>query len=155
WPLPTAPEARRVPTHSIADVYKLIGYHDPQLLSDIAHAWSTLVAKAQPDLILSDFCPTLRLVAGGRCPMIAPGHGYTIPPPGRALPPIRPWHSTLPAESVMAEREVLAAVNQVRAARGSRQSEHLSDLFGGDRTFVCTVPFFDPYAAHRREPTFD
>jgi len=155
WPIPKGPEVRQVPTHSLADVFKLIGYHDRRLLSDIAAAWSVLAAEARPDLIIADFCPSLRMVAGHSCPMVVLGNGYTIPPAGRSLPPIRPWEQTLPPASVAAEDEVHSAVNQVASSFGGPGFEHLGDLFSGHRTFVCTVPFFDPYAAYRLESTFD
>lgn len=153
WPGPTDPAARKVPTHTLADVLKLFGYHDTDRLSAMAARWDELVAATRPDLIVADFCPTVCLALARRVRLVSLGNGYTIPPPARMLPPIRPWEHTPPPFSRAHEAELLRSVNTVRKARGSAAVSFFSDLFSGDLSFVCTIPEFDPYAAFRDRPT--
>jgi len=152
WEMPRNPEARKIPTHSFADVLNLIGYGNTAALAARVEAWSGLINAYKPDLVLGDFCPTLRLAARGRVPMMMVGNGYTIPPAGRALPPIRPWQSKLEAFSVDHEEKILAAINTVLSRRGEPALEFLADALSGDQTCVFSVPLVDPYAAYRAAP---
>lgn len=153
WPGPTDPAARKVPTHTLADVLKLFGYHDLERLRAMAARWDSLVGDTRPDLIVSDFCPTLTLAVAGRVPHVGLGNGYTIPPAGRTLPPIRPWEREPPGFSRVHEALMLRTINGVRTERGDRPVGFFADLFSGDRHFVCTIPEFDPYARFRDGPT--
>lgn len=153
WPGPTDPAARKVPTHTLADVLKLFGYHEVERLAAMAARWDELIMATRPDLIVADFCPTLSLALAQRIKLISLGNGYTIPPPARVLPPIRPWERTTPPFSRAHEAELLRSVNTMRKARGSAAVAFFSDLFSGNVSFVCTIPEFDPYAAFRDRPT--
>lgn len=152
WLMPHNPEARKIPTHSFADVLDIINYGNAAALSVRIEAWAGLIRTAKPDLIIGDFCPTLRLAARGRVPIAMVGNGYTIPPAGRALPPIRPWQKGLEAFSVEHEGKLLATINGVLARRGDAPLEFLADALNGDETFVFSIPLVDPYAAYRAEP---
>lgn len=152
WEMPRNPEARKIPTHSFADVLNLIGYGNPAALAARIEAWSGLISAYKPDLVLGDFCPTLRLAARGQVPMMMVGNGYTIPPPGRALPPIRPWQKTLETFSVEHEEKILGVINTVLARRGEPGLAFLADALNGDETCVFSVPLVDPYAAYRKAP---
>jgi UDP:flavonoid glycosyltransferase YjiC (YdhE family) len=151
WPAPSGPDARKAPTHSLADTLALFGYGDAARLAAVAGQWRDLLDAERPDLLVADFAPTLALAANGRWPLVAVGSGFTIPPPGRPLPPLRPWVAQLPESSRATEAEILQAANQVRAAAGGPAVAHLADLFSGDRCFVATLPALDPYAAYRDE----
>jgi rhamnosyltransferase subunit B len=152
WEMPRNPEARKIPTHSFADVLNLIGYGRPAALAARVEAWSGLLSAINPQLVIGDFCPTLRLAALGRVPMMMVGNGYTIPPPGRPLPPIRPWQDKLEAFSVEHERKILEAINAVLARRRVAPIGFLADALNGDETCVFSVPLVDPYAAYREAP---
>lgn len=153
WPAPTDPAARQVPTLTLADVLRLFRFQEFDQLLAATERWAALLDSVAPDLILADFNPTLRLASEGRIPAVVLGNGYTVPPAGRPLPPMRPWQTDVPASSRMHEAEILHAVNRVRAHLGGPAVDHLADLFSGERTFVCTIPEFDPYAAYRATPT--
>jgi rhamnosyltransferase subunit B len=155
WPLPRGPQVSRIPTHSLADVFKLINYHEAPLLYSMARAWRQLFREVSPDLIVADFSPTLRMAVAGECPILVIGNGYTIPPEGRRFPPIRPWEPLLPPESAAAEAAVYRAVATTMNGLGYPTVEYVSDLLSGTSTFICTIPEFDPYAAYRDKPTFD
>jgi rhamnosyltransferase subunit B len=152
WDMPRNPEARKIPTHSFADVLNLIGYGNSSALAARVEAWSGLIGATKPDLVIGDFCPTLRLAARGRVPMVMVGNGYTIPPPGRALPPIRPWQAKLEDFSIEHEQKLLEAINGVLSRRGDGPLDFLADALNGDETCVFSVPLVDPYAAYRAAP---
>lgn len=152
WDMPRSPEARQIPTHSFADVLDIIRYGNSAALSARIEAWTGLLNATKPDLVIGDFCPTLRLAARGRVPMVMVGNGYTIPPPGRPLPPIRPWQAKLESFSVDHENKLLETINTVLARRGDTPVEFLADILNGDETFVFSVPLVDPYAAYRDKP---
>lgn len=153
WPMPVGPEVRKIPTHSFADVLKIFSFHDPALLSAMAEGWRGLLRTVKPDLVVAEFSPTLKLAAGQDVPVVVTGNGYTVPPTGRPLPPIRPWEKELPDFSVRAETEILEEVHGVQKALGQPPSPHLVDLLTGEKTFICTIPEFDPYGAYRSTPT--
>lgn len=148
WPAPGG-QARDAPTHTFADVLTLFGFGERPYLAGKVDAWRAILQEVRPDLIVADFAPALRLAVNGAIPVVVVGNGYTVPPPGRALPPMRPWQQASPAASLDAERRILAAVNAVRASHAGEAVAHLADLFSGDATFVCTIAEFDPYRAYR------
>lgn len=154
WQVADARAARHVPTHSFADVIWLFGYHREDALAAAAERWSAVLAEVKPDLVVADFAPTLALVAGTDMARVVLGNGYTVPPSGRPLPPLRPWAAAVPKDSVAHERALLGLANRLRKRRGLAPVAHFADLFSGPRTFVCTIPEFDPYGAHRRAATF-
>lgn len=153
WNIPNDPAIRKVPTHSFADVLRLIGYGNRAALAHRLTAWEGLIETVRPDVVVGDFSPTLNLAARGRVPRIVIGNGYTIPPPGRPMPPIRPWQAALEAFSVRHEAELVDAGNAALRARGSAPIDHLADALHGDATFVFSLPMVDPYARLRSEPT--
>lgn len=152
WDMPRNPEARKIPTHSFADVLNLIGYGNPAALAARVEAWSGLIRAVKPDLVIGDFCPTLRLAARGRVPMMMVGNGYTIPPTSQPLPPIRPWQAKLESFSIEHEQKLLEAINTVLGRRGDPPLAFLADALNGDETSVFSVPLVDPYAAYRDAP---
>jgi rhamnosyltransferase subunit B len=155
WEVVRDSPAARAPKCILADALKVYGYHEVPRLLAAARSWQAILREADPDLIVADFSPTLRLAAGDRCPFVVIGNGFAIPPAGRALPPVCPWESQLPPASIEAEAETTRTVLAVRRSLGLPPVAFLSDLFSGDRTFVCTIPEFDPYGAYRTGPTVD
>src|SRR3546814_14121331 len=95
--------------------------------------WSSDVCSSdlRPDVVVGDFSPTLNLAARGRVPSIVVGNGYTIPPGGRPMPPIRPWQPALEAFSVTHEAELLATAHAALAARGAAPLGHPADALDG------------------------
>jgi len=152
WQIPRDPAIRKIPTHSFADVLRLVGYGHRSSLALRLTAWEGVLDTARPDVVVADFSPTLRLAARGRIPCVVIGNGYTIPPAGRPMPPIRPWQDTLEAFSVEHEAELLEAANAALKARGSAPIAHLADALHGESTFVFSLPLVDPYARYRTAP---
>jgi rhamnosyltransferase subunit B len=153
WPAPNDPNIRKIPTHTFADVIAIFGFHDVgRLLAKTAH-WRTVLQQVMPKLIIADLAPTLRLAIDGKLPFVVVGNGYTVPPRGQLLPPIRGHETSVPALSRANEGRLLAAVNGVRAQLRGEAIDFFSDLFSGEHTFVCTLPEFDPYRRFRCGPT--
>lgn len=153
WTMPSDPKARTVPTHSFADVLNLIGYGDEAGFAARIESWNGLFTAVCPDLVIGDFSPTMNIAARGRIPSLTIGNGYTMPPGGRSMPPIRPWQEALEDFSKEHEAKLHAMINKVLRLRGEGQLAHLSDAFHGDRSFPLTLSLVDPYAAYREETT--
>ena len=152
WGAPIDPRARTLPTKTFADVLQLFGYGNIAVIGPAAEQWRRVVDDVGPDLIISDFAPTLRVAVGKAVPIIVVGNGYTVPPRGQMLQPMRPWETNVPATSRANEASLLEAVNRLRARAGSDAIDYLSDAFSGDNTYVCTLSEFDPYAPSRIDP---
>lgn len=152
WAAPTDPESRQVPTHTFADVIALFGFADAARLEALTARAAALLDAVKPDLVISDFAPTLRLASAGRVPTVVVGNGYTIPPGGRLLPPMRPWETVVGPASRAQEGRLLTAVNAVRARRQGTAVDFFADLFQGEHSFPCTIAEFDPYGTARTEP---
>ena len=145
--------AGKIPTLTLADVMLLFGWDDPHNVGPRVRAWEKLVDRLKPDRAIADFAPALRLVSEGKLPFAMMGTGYSMPPRGRLLPPIRPWHTKVTAYSRKNEALALAALNRLRQALRMPAVEHFADVFHGDRSYPCTIPAFDPYRQHRVTPT--
>lgn len=154
WNIPRDPRIRKIPTHSFADVMRLIGFAERAALAPRLTAWEGILDLVRPDVVVGDFSPTLNLAARDRAPRVVIGNGYTIPPGGRPMPPIRPWQEALEKFSTDHEAELLTVANAALRARGAAPIEHLADALNGDDTFVFTLPLVDPYARFRDTPTF-
>lgn len=139
-------------THIFADTLHGYGYGEPEHLLAASLRWMGILAQVSPDLIIADSAPTLRLVSQPRIPTVVLGSGYGVPPAGRPLVPIRPWATAVPALSRFREGQLFAAANLVRDKLSGPSVDFLADLFQGERTFVCTIPEFDPYAQARIGP---
>ena len=111
----------------------------------MVRGWRGILRMVEPALVVADYSPSLLLAARGSVPTVALGTGYTTPPGGRPLPPIRRWATELPASSQAAERQIMIAVNEVQGRLGRAPVAFLGDLFNGDRTLTCTIPEFDSY----------
>jgi len=153
WPTLGDAAARETPVHSLADKLMMDGYGNVPLLYSNARSWRDILRLVKPALVVGDFSPTLFLAARGLVSTIAVGIPFGLPPAGLPLPPIRPWEKALPPASQAAERDILQAVRQVQGRLGRPPTDHLGDIFNGDRTIPCTIPEFDPYARYRQTPT--
>lgn len=151
WSPPRDPKARAAPTRTFADVMQLFGYHQVRDLERVAQNWRQVLAEIEPRVIVSDFAPTLRLASRTQIPTVVLGNGYTVPPAGKLLPPMRPWDLAVPPESRIHEFLLLAAVNRVCATFKRPRVDFFSDLFQGERTFVSTLAEFDPYGEARSD----
>ncbi len=151
WQPPNNPRIREIPTHTFADVLHLFGYYQADRLVDYIAQWRQMIDRLKPDLIVSDFSPSVALAARDRVRRLVVGNGYTVPPAGQLLPPMRPWVSEVQPYSRIHEGEALAAFNSVAQKFKDPAIDYFGDLFSGHQTFVCSIDEFDPYAAYREQ----
>ncbi len=149
WQVPNDPRLRKIPTHTFADVLRLLGYYRVDKLLDMTGRWKAMIDQQAPDLVVADFSPTAALAMRGRVKQVVVGNGYTVPPGGRLLPPIRPWAEEIHAYSREHEGEAMMAINRVAMRLNDPPVDYLGDLFVGDRTYICSIREFDPYGAYR------
>ena len=143
----------RDPIDTLADTLFLFGFANPQALSTAVALWQQLLAQVKPDLVVSDFAPTLRIAVAGRIPNVVIGSGYTVPPAGTPLPGVNPAARQTPDSSRLREADVLATVNRLRRDMGLPDFGSASELFRGDRTFAATFEQLDPYRGLRADLT--
>ena len=152
WQAPETPEVRKIPTKTFADAIRIFDFHNRDRLRLAVQRWRQLLKAIAPDLIIADFAPSLRIAANGIVPTVVVGNGYSVPPGGHPLLPMRPWEDDVPKESRRHEEHLLETVNAIAREFSSQDVSFFSDLFQGEKTFVCTIAEFDPYARLRTEP---
>ncbi len=116
-----------------------------------ARAWSDLIELCNADAVLAETAPTLLLAARSRCPAVAFGSAYSLPPPGRALPPVLDVQRQPSAASAAREDALRAAYDSVDRDHGGPGLRWFSDLFAV-ATWVCNLPELDPYGPLRDTP---
>ena len=139
-------------THTLADIYCYAGLSNPDAILALSQAWKNILSDEKPDLVITEFSPTLALITVGVIPTVTLGTGYSIPPANHALPNIRFWHAPLSRSSIQNERELFTAVQSVRRELKLAPLNVFSDLFKGDAQFVCTYPLLDCYKKYRKTP---
>jgi hypothetical protein len=118
WGLPPPPGLIAI---TYADVLQLGGYATPGSLNPLLDSWSSLLAQTAPDLLITDFAPTAMLAArltGVQQAVI--GDGYSLPPPDRPMPVLRPWAEVAPGTAADAEGRVLAVIDACLMGRKAR-----------------------------------
>jgi hypothetical protein len=150
---PDGPEdgRRQDGTTTLADGLAAHGLADPGRLFPVAERWHHVLMALRPDLVIADYAPVATLVARGRVPVLTVGSGFTVPPAGGLLPPIRPWDGTVPPASRTNEARVLEACAIIARANGLGPPDKVADLLRGDEARAFTVPLLDPYIVRRAE----
>lgn len=141
-------EPRHVDAETLGDPLLSLGFGSADHLERLAALWDPLLADIRPDVAVIDFAPVLSMVLRGRIPVVAIGTGYSVPPLGRRLGPIRPWVERLSDAAEARQDRILDALARVAARRGGRPAQ-VADLFTGDAAAVCTIALLDPYNRRR------
>ncbi len=131
---------------SLAEIILEYGYLEPDGLAGQVQGWRTLFELVQADVVVGDYAPTAMLAArsmGLRFAMV--GIGFTLPPPGRALPGLRDWENIAPQRLAQAEARVLEVANAVLARHGAAPLEWAAQLFLGDTALMTAWPEMDHY----------
>jgi UDP:flavonoid glycosyltransferase YjiC (YdhE family) len=129
------------PVESLAQALAQFGFADRSAVAAALARWDRILAAESPDAILADFAPALAAAARGRVPVVMVGNGHTLPPPGRLLPPLRPWQKSLSEDAAAAEAACLAALPGPPA--------RLADLLAGDSPFLFCLEELDLYREFR------
>jgi UDP:flavonoid glycosyltransferase YjiC (YdhE family) len=131
------------PPASLAHLFGHIGFADPALCRPVIRAWRRLIDAVKPDLILSDFAPSLNVAANSEIPLFVIGNGWTIPPAGR-LPAFREGFDP----SVDEVGQIVVRTLQT-ASEGLWRGSDFCETLRRDIVFICTLPELDPYRQHR------
>ncbi|HET6308409.1 MAG TPA: hypothetical protein VFG12_14565 [Rhodopila sp.] len=143
WTVPPPPGYAAV---SYADLLLHHGYAAPDSLRTLLAGWQSVLAQAEPDLLVADFAPTAMLAARiAGAPTAAIGDGFSLPPLTTPLPPMRPWAALPQDAAASVEGRVLAVINARLLAAQVPFLRHLRDLFHAVPSYLCTVPELDHY----------
>lgn len=136
------------PVNSMAEILAKTGFSSPELVRPLVAGWDAILARYQPDIVISDCAPSLNTVARGRVPLIVIGNGWTLPPDQD-----RPLALTRAEGSDDAIRDAGEAVLIAMCAASSvlPKVAKFTDLLRGDHNFVCSLDEVDPYRGIRDE----
>lgn len=150
WQAPIAverPDPVHNPTATFAQVLHNGGFDGADGMLARTEAWDRLLATIQPDLILSDYAPTLLLTLR-KCPLptVIIATGFFVPPRVDPLPIFWPMQGRLPPHVATSDAPLLALLNQVLEARECQPLECVADLFHeGVLPLLKTYPELDHY----------
>lgn len=129
---------------SLAEILLACGYLDADALAGLCEGWRGLFRQGRPDLVIADYAPTAILAARSLgLPSAAVGPGFTMPPAGQPLPPLRSWEAPQPARLRAGEARLLDSANRVLAAHGAAPLARGAELLLGDHPLLCTWPELD------------
>lgn len=132
---------------SLAEILLACGYLDADALAGLCEGWRGLFRQGRPDLVIADYAPTAILAARSLgLPSAAVGPGFTMPPAGQPLPPLRSWEPPQPARLRAGEARLLDSANRVLAALGAAPLARGAELLLGDHALLCTWPELDHFA---------
>lgn len=131
---------------SIAEILLACGYLNAPSMAPVVQGWRTLFQTICPDIVVGDYAPAAMLAARSMgLPSAALGIGFTMPPAGQALPPLRDWESAPRQRMDAAESRLLQTCNQVLAPYGAQPMAHAAELLRGDLPLMCSWPEMDHY----------
>jgi len=131
---------------NLAEIILEYGYLEANGLAGLVRGWRALFTLTGADVVIGDYAPTALLAArtlGLRS--VSVGIGFTLPPPGRALPHLRDWEAIAPQRLAQAEARVLDVANAVLARHGAAPLAWAADLFLGDVPLMTAWPELDHY----------
>jgi hypothetical protein len=131
---------------SLAEILLACGYLDASALAGLCDGWRGLFKLGRPDLVIADYAPTAILAARSLgLPSAAVGLGFTVPPAGEPLPPLRVWEAPQAARMRATEARLLDSANSVLAAHGASPMKLGAELLLGDHALLCTWPELDHF----------
>ena len=131
---------------SLAEILLACGYLDADALAGLCEGWRGLFRQGRPDLVIADYAPTAILAARSLgLPSAAVGPGFTMPPAGQPLPPLRSWEAPQPARLRAGEARLLDSANRVLGAHGAAPLACGAELLLGEHPLLCTWPELDHY----------
>ncbi len=134
-------------TVTLAQVLHNSGWWSASGLLARAESWNSLLELIRPDLVLSDFAPTLLLALRGRgIPHASLSTGFFVPPQTASLPRYWSFQQRLPDGVPHDETETLHLVNQVLEGLSGKPVKSLIELFHeGTLALLKTVPELDHF----------
>ncbi len=126
---------------SFTDILGVSGYSSADLLLPLLRAWDGLLDQLRPDLIVTDFSPTLALAARGKVPILDVGQGYTQPI--THLPEFPKFVDD--QKPTFSSEEILAVVREVQLVRGAPVPKSLPGIYSEVEKCLCVLPEMDPF----------
>ncbi len=131
---------------SLADILLACGWIDAGAMQGLVDGWRALLQATQADLVVCDYAPGAVLAARSLgIPSAAVGAGFSMPPAGQALPPLRDWEPAQRERMATTEARVLDSANKLLALHGAAPLPHAASLLLGDAPLLCTWPELDPW----------
>ncbi len=131
---------------SLADILLSCGWIDAGAVHGLVDGWRALMRATRADLVVCDYAPAAVLAARSLgIPSAAVGAGFTMPPAGQALPPLRDWEPVARERMAASEARVLDSANKVLAQHGAPPLAQACALLMGDLPLLCTWPELDPW----------
>lgn len=149
WPgqLVIGPRHDSGPVATLADIMARLGLADTDAVAAMVRGWEQWLAVLRPDLVIAEFAPMLTLAAQGRCPSLAIGTGFSMPPADMVSFPS--LNGLPPAED---EAALLDGVNRAMRRLGRATLPTLPALFAATSALASSFVEFDPYADWRSSP---
>lgn len=142
-PLWLYPVQMERPIYCMADILLTKGYLYHTTLQNLVEAWQGLLDLVQPDLVISEYSPTLRLALRGLdIPDVVMGTGFAEPAYGTEMLDLRPVPQPDGIVSAQ-EKRLLETINQVMVALGKPALERYSDLYQPQLMVIKTLPQLD------------
>lgn len=137
---------RRAATLTFGQILGTAGFHDrDQILARVGQ-WQEILRRTKPDLVISDYAPSLNLACRGHVPVVVVGSGFTVPPTG--IPRYPRLHAS--ADRPLFDELALAAnVNHALARLAIPMIDALPEVMRGEAAALCTFPVLDPYRGFR------
>jgi UDP:flavonoid glycosyltransferase YjiC (YdhE family) len=131
---------------SLADILLACGWIDAGAVAGLVDGWRALLQASGAELAVCDYAPGAVLAArslGIRSAAV--GAGFSMPPGGQPLPPLRDWEAVPRERMAASEARVLDSANRLLARHGAAPLAHASGLLLGDVPLLCTWPELDPW----------
>jgi UDP:flavonoid glycosyltransferase YjiC (YdhE family) len=131
---------------NLADILLGCGWIDSGAVHGLVDGWRALLQAVQADLAVCDYAPGAVLAARSLgIPSAAVGAGFSMPPGGQPLPPLRDWEPAPRERMAASEARVLDSANRVLARHKAAPLAHAAGLLLGDVPLLCTWPELDPW----------
>jgi UDP-N-acetylglucosamine:LPS N-acetylglucosamine transferase len=118
------------PARTFSHVLYNTGFHNRDVLLDLAQRWRQLLAEVQPDLVVCEHSPIAMLaLRATRLPHAAIGMGFCCPPASAFTHPFLEWPADTPQKLQLQEEVVRENANAVLSALNGARLAQLSDLF--------------------------
>jgi len=145
--MPLLPDGLQPET--MAEILKLHGYQDPDVLHAYLLAWRELLERNGSELVVASYAPTALLAARtlGLRTAVA-GTAFELPPPVSPLPSFRPWLNTPAAALASSDANLVEVVNAVLCRYGQHVNAACG-VYAADRQVLWTFPELDPFARQR------
>ncbi len=133
-----------------AEILSTVGFGNEKILAPMFAAWTEIIDKYKPDLLIADYAPFALLASHGLgfrrvnigLPFYCPPDVFPLPRWGN------PEQMKDATHLLETERQITDQVNRLLAQHNRPQLKQMASLFNQvDGIFLATYPELDPYGA--------